>query len=141
MWDTNKASRQEACTTYIGHQLPLEYGQVPCLGLPLTWNLKARAKLAGLVSTVLQMGIQPGKWRTRKNDTGESVFPETDPFSLFSDLLLYLLLHIETNGNFKVTKGSAVLTFIKIRCFIQMYTKKVLGVLHRLLASGPANIL
>ena len=67
---------------------------------------------------MLQMGIQPEKWRTRKNDTGESVFPETDPFSLFSGLLIYLLLHIETNGNFKVTWGSAVLTFVKIRCFI-----------------------
>ena len=52
---------------------------------------------------MLQMGIQPEKRRTRKNDTGESVFPETDPFSLFSGLLIYLLLHIETNGNFKVT--------------------------------------
>ena len=39
-----------------------------------------------------------GKRGTRKNDTGESVFPETDPFSLFSGLLIYLLLHIETNG-------------------------------------------
>ena len=65
-----------------------------------------------------QMGIQPEKWRTRKNDMGASVFPETDLISLFSALLLYLLLHIETNGNFKVTQGSAVLTFIKIRCFI-----------------------
>ena len=62
------------------------------------------------------MGIQPEK--ERKNDTGESVFPETDPFSLFSGLLIYLLLHIETNGNFKVTWGSAALTFIEIRCFI-----------------------
>ena len=32
--------------------------------------------------------------------------------------LIYPLLHIETNGNFKVTRGSVVLTFIKIRCFI-----------------------
>ena len=53
-----------------------------------------------------------------KKDTGESVFPETDPISLFSGLLIYLLLNVETNGNFKVTWGSAVLTFIKIRCFI-----------------------
>ena len=67
---------------------------------------------------MLQMGIQPEKWRTRKNDTEESVFPETDPFSLFSGLLIYLFLHIETNGNFKVMHGSAVLIFIKIRCFI-----------------------
>ena len=34
--------------------------------------------------------------------------------------------------------GSAVLTFIKVRCFIQMYTE-VLGVLHHLLARGPAD--
>ena len=31
--------------------------------------------------------------------------------------------------------GSAVLTFIKVKCFIQMYTE-VLGVLHHLLARG-----
>ena len=41
------------------------------------------------------MGIQPEG--ERKNDTGESVFPETDPFSLFSDLLIYFLLYIEMN--------------------------------------------
>ena len=34
--------------------------------------------------------------------------------------------------------GSAVLTFIKVRCFIQKYTE-VLGVLHHLLAGGPAD--
>ena len=64
------------------------------------------------------MGIQPEKRGARKNDMGESVFPETDLISLFSGLLIYLLLHIETNGNFKVTWGSAALTFIEIRCFI-----------------------
>ena len=66
---------------------------------------------------MLQTGIQPEKQGAEKNDMRESIFPETDPFSLFSGLLIYLLLHIETNGNFKVTWGSAVLTFIKIRCF------------------------
>ena len=63
------------------------------------------------------MGIQPEKWGARKNDMGESVFLGTDPISLFLGLLIYLLLHIETNGNFKVMQRSAVLTFIKIRCF------------------------
>ena len=29
------------------------------------------------------MGIQPEKRGARKNDMGESVFPETDPISLF----------------------------------------------------------
>ena len=38
------------------------------------------------------MGIQPEG--ERKNDTGESVFPETD---LFSGLLIYFLLYIGMN--------------------------------------------
>ena len=32
----------------------------------------------------------------------------------------------------------SVLTFIKVSCFIQMYTE-ILGVLHHLLARGPAD--
>ena len=39
---------------------------------------------------------------------------------------------------YKSHEGSAVLTFIKVRCFIQMYTE-VLGVLHHLLAREPAD--
>ena len=46
---------------------------------------------------MLQMGIQPEKQRARKNDMGESVFPGTDPISLFGGLLIYLLLHIGMN--------------------------------------------
>ena len=46
---------------------------------------------------MLQMEIQPEKQRTRKKDTGESVFPETDLFSLFSGLLIYFLLYIGMN--------------------------------------------
>ena len=46
------------------------------------------------------MGIQPKG--ERKKDTGESVFPETDPFS-FSGLLIYFLLHIEIE--YRVTWG------------------------------------
>ena len=41
------------------------------------------------------MGIQPEG--ERKNDTGESVFPETDLISLFSGLLIYFLLYIGMN--------------------------------------------
>jgi len=36
---------------------------------------------------------------------------------------------------YKSHVGTAVLTFIKVRCFTQMYTE-VLGVLHHLLARG-----
>ena len=46
---------------------------------------------------MLQMGIQPEKWEQERSDMGESVFPETDPFSLFLGLLIYLLLHIGMN--------------------------------------------
>ena len=46
---------------------------------------------------MLHMGIQPEKRGARKNNMGKSVFPETDPTSLFLGLLIYLLLHIGMN--------------------------------------------
>ena len=46
---------------------------------------------------MLQMGIQPEKREQERSDMGESVFPETDPFSLLLGLLIYLLLHIGMN--------------------------------------------
>ena len=46
---------------------------------------------------MLQMGIQPEKREQERSDMGESVFPETDPISLFWGLLIYLLLHIWMN--------------------------------------------
>ena len=77
------------------------------------------------------MGIQPEG--ERKNDMGRPVFQGTDPiFLFFQGLFLY------TEMLYKSHVGSAVLTFIKVRCFIQMYTK-ILGVLHHFLAGGPAN--
>ena len=48
------------------------------------------------------MGIQPEKREQEGSDMGESVFPETDPISLFWGLLIYLLLHIGMNT---VTRG------------------------------------
>ena len=87
---------------------------------------------------MLQMGIQPEKRRTRKNYMGESVFPGTDPFSLFARFA-YILFVIHRD-RIQSHVGSADLTFIKIRCFIYMYMK-VLGVLHHLLAMRPADIL
>ena len=46
---------------------------------------------------MLQMGIQPEKRKQERSDMGESVFPETDPISLFWGLLIYLLLHLGMN--------------------------------------------
>ena len=50
-------------------------------------------------------------------------------FFIFHGLLLY------TEMLYKSHAGTAVLTFIKVRCFIQMYIE-VLGVLHHLLSRG-----
>ena len=44
---------------------------------------------------MFQIGIQPEG--ERKNDKGESVFPETDLIFLFSGLLIYFLLYLGMN--------------------------------------------
>ena len=95
MWDTNKASRQEACTTYVGHWRPLEYRRVPRLGLPLAWNLNARAKLAGLASTHAPDGNSARKTGSKKETTwGNQSFQKLIRFLYFSGLLIYFLLYI-----------------------------------------------
>ena len=64
---------------------------------------------------MLQMGIQPEKRGARKNDMGESVFLETDPdFFIFGFAYIPFVTH---RDEYRVMRGSAVLTFIKIRCF------------------------
>ena len=63
---------------------------------------------------MFQMGIQPEG--ERKNDMGESVFPETDPISLFFRFA-YILFVIHRD-EYRVTWGSVDLTLVKIRCFI-----------------------
>ena len=64
---------------------------------------------------MLQMGIQPEKQGARKNDMGESVFLETDPdFFIFKFAYIPFVIH---RDEYRVMRGSAVLTFIKIRCF------------------------
>ena len=76
------------------------------------------------------MGTQPEV--ERKNDMGRPVFKETDPILYFPGSVLY------TEMLYKSHAGSAVLTFIEVRCFIQMYTE-VLEVLHHLLARRPVD--
>ena len=61
------------------------------------------------------MGIQLEKWGAIKNDMGESVFPKTDPnFFILGFAYITFVTH---RDEYRVTWGSAVLTFIKIRCF------------------------
>ena len=74
---------------------------------------------------MLQMGIQPEKRGARKNDMGESVFPETDPISLFFRFAyIPFVIH---RDEYRVTRGSAVLTFIKIRYFTKCIKKGLRG--------------
>ena len=82
-----------------------------------------------MAGSALQMETQPEFERER--DMGRPVFRGTD-FFIFQSLFLY------TEMLYKSHAGTAVLTCIKVRCFIQIYTE-VLGVLHHLLARGPAD--
>ena len=64
---------------------------------------------------MLQMGIQPEKREQERSDMGESVFPETDLiFFIFGFAYIPFVTY---RDEYRVTWGSAVLTFIKIRCF------------------------
>ena len=76
------------------------------------------------------MGIQPES--ERKNDMERPVFLGTDPILYFPGSAF---IHRDV---IQKSLGVSSSDFIKIRCFIQMYTK-VLRVLHHLLAKGPAN--
>ena len=64
---------------------------------------------------MLQMGMQPENQGARKNDMGVSVFPDTDQISLF--LGFAYIPFVTYRDEYRVTWGSAVLTFIKIRYF------------------------
>ena len=50
--------------------------------------------------------------RERKNDTGESVFPETDPISLFFRFV-YITFVIHKD-EYRVMQGSADLTLVNV---------------------------
>ena len=78
------------------------------------------------------MGIQPEE--ERKNDMRESVFPETDPFSLFSGLLIHFLLYIGMNTESRgVSRPDPCQNQV---LHIKLY--KGLRGLHHLLAMRPA---
>ena len=55
MRETNKTSRQEVCTIYVGRSCPLEERKVPHPRHLLEWVLAAQTKLGSLVGSALQM--------------------------------------------------------------------------------------
>ena len=124
---TNKTSRQEACTTYVGRRcpsvLPKERRH---WGLPGR-ILEAQAKLVSLVGSVLQMETQPEF--ERESDMGRPVFQGTDPNSLFSRVCFYTLRCYT-----KVTWGQQSWLLLHTNVY------RGLGVLHHLLQGGLLTI-
>ena len=82
MRETNKTSRQEVCTTYLGHRrpsvLPKERRH---WGLPGR-ILEAQAKLVSLVGSTLQMETQPEFERERAT-WGDQYFEKLIPILYF----------------------------------------------------------
>ena len=103
-------------TTYIGHRrlsiLPKERRH---WGLPSPIS-ETQAELAGLVSTHISDGNSARKAGSKKETTqGNQSFQKLIRFLYFSGLFIYLfIIH---RDEYRVTRGSAVLTFIKISCF------------------------
>ena len=128
---TNKTSRQEACTTYVGRRrpsiLPKERRH---WGLPGR-ILEAQAKLVSLVGSALQMETQP-EWERERETWGDQYFEKLIPILYFP---WSTFIHWDV---MQKSRGVSSLTFIKVRCFIQMYTE-VLGVLQHFLAGWPAD--
>ena len=116
MRKTNKTSRQEVCTTYVGRRhpsvLPKERRH---WGLP-SRILEAQAKLVSLAGSALQMETQPEF--ERKNDMRRPVFRGTDPIFYFSRVCFYTLrcytkvtwgqqswLLLKSGASYKVYRG------------------------------------
>ena len=116
--------------------MPLEYRKVPLLGLLLAW-----ARKPGQVS---RCGKHPcSRWEfSQKNAEqerttwGNQSFWKLIPFLYFLGLLIYLLLHIGMNIESHGGQQSSPLSKSGA-----LHKKKILGVLHHLLAMRPADIL
>ena len=136
MWDTNKIPRQGICTIYIGALVPLEYQKVPLLGLLLTWVWK--------LGQVSRRGGHPHSRRefSQKNRQqerttwGNQSFWKLILISLFLSSIIYLLLHTGMNTDSRGDQQSWPLSKSGA-----LHKKKILGVLHHLLAMRPADIL
>ena len=130
-WKTNKTSSQEVCTTYIGLRRPsVLLKEKRHWGLPCR-ILEVQAKLVSLAGLCAPDGNSARGWEKEWHE-------ETSISRNWSNFLFFRGLFLYTEMLYKSHTGSAVLTFIKVRCFIHMYTE-VLGVLHHLLARRPAD--
>ena len=81
-WGTNKISRQEACTTYVGRRRPsVLLKERRHWGLP-SRILEAQAKLVSLVGSAFQMETQP-EFEREREIWGDQFFEELIPILYF----------------------------------------------------------
>ena len=85
---------------------------------------------------MLHMGIKPEKWRIRKKRQGESVFPETDPISLFFRFAYIPFVMHRDKWKFQSHVGVSSPDLYQNQVLHINVYKKVLGVLHHLMARG-----
>ena len=83
MRETNKTSRQEACTTYVGRRPPILLKERRHWGLHGR-ILEAQAKLVSLVGSALQMETQPEFERERETWV-EQYFEKLIPILYFPE--------------------------------------------------------
>ena len=104
---TNKTSRQEVCTTYIGHRRPsILLKERKHWGLPGR-ILEAQAKLVSLAGLRSPDGNSARGWEKEWHEE-TSISRNWSQFFIFQGLFLY------TEMLYKSHAGSAVLTFIKV---------------------------
>ena len=124
----------------LGHRHHLHIEGAPPWD-PSHMGLKTRASKQTWWAPTLQMGIQPEKRGVRKNDMGESLFPETDPISLFFRFAYIPFVTHRDKWKFQSHAGVSSPDLYQNQVLhIKVYIK-VLGVLHHLLAMRPADIL
>ena len=104
-------------TTYVGHgRLSILPKERRHWGLPGPIS-ETQAELAGLVSTHISDGNSARKTGSEKEMTrGNQSFQKLIRFLYFSGLFIYLF--VRHRDEYRVTRGSADLTLVTIRCFI-----------------------
>ena len=128
--EINKTSRQEACTTYVGRRRPSVLPKERRHSPP-----RSDLRSPGIISKHGGFCAPDGdSARVRERER----YGETNISRNWSHFLFFQGLFLYTEMLYKSHAGSAVLAFVKVRCFTQMYTE-VLGMLHHLLARGPAD--
>ena len=128
-WETNETSRQEVCTTYVGRRSPSVLPKEETLRPPRS-DLRSPGKISKLGGFRAPDGDSARVWE--RATWGDQYFEKLIPILYFP---WSTFIHWDV---MQKSRGVGSPDFIKVWCFIQMYTE-VLGVLHHLLARGPAD--